>query len=32
MKPVALLHARVRWNRVKSWRVVIPPPEPEPTG
>jgi cellulose synthase/poly-beta-1,6-N-acetylglucosamine synthase-like glycosyltransferase len=30
MKPVALVHARLRWSRVKSWRVVLPSPEPEP--
>jgi len=30
MKPVALLHARLRWSRVRKWRVVLPSPEPEP--
>jgi GT2 family glycosyltransferase len=32
MKPVALIHARVRWSRVRGWRVVLPSPEPEPPG
>jgi len=32
MKPFALVHARLRWSRVKSWRVVIPAPEPEAHG
>jgi len=30
MKPFALVHARVRWSRVKGARFVIPSPEPEP--
>ena len=29
MKPFALVHARLRWGRVKGWRVVVPSPEPE---
>ncbi|MGD0256407.1 MAG: glycosyltransferase [Thermoplasmata archaeon] len=30
MKPFALVHARLRWSRVKGARFVIPAPEPEP--
>jgi cellulose synthase/poly-beta-1,6-N-acetylglucosamine synthase-like glycosyltransferase len=32
MKPVALVHARIRWSRVRNWRVILPNPEPDPTG
>jgi cellulose synthase/poly-beta-1,6-N-acetylglucosamine synthase-like glycosyltransferase len=30
MKPLALVHARLRWGRVRSWRVILAAPEPEP--
>jgi cellulose synthase/poly-beta-1,6-N-acetylglucosamine synthase-like glycosyltransferase len=30
MKPFALVHARLRWGRVKNWRVIIASPEPDP--
>ena len=30
MKPIALVHARLRWSRVKGARFVVPSPEPEP--
>jgi len=32
MKPIALVHARLRWRRVQGERIVIPSPEPEPAG
>lgn len=32
MKPIALVHARLRWGRVKGRKVVIASPEPDPAG
>jgi cellulose synthase/poly-beta-1,6-N-acetylglucosamine synthase-like glycosyltransferase len=32
MKPIALVHARLRWGRVRKWRVILPNPVPEAPG
>jgi GT2 family glycosyltransferase len=32
MKPFALVQARLRWNRVRKWRVILPSPVPDPVG
>jgi GT2 family glycosyltransferase len=32
MKPFALVQARLRWNRVRKWRVILPSPVAETVG